>query len=189
MAKAVFNTRICRPHISTVRMWECAPIKMLLAELCHRYEKELNNIEVFLGFCVNNILYWKHKPGELNVQNMDISWIVLFNDTLNTFYLQLYGIGHIVKDHSDSERGNLLSPHGLLFLINSKDSFICTIPQTTYHGLCYTSHGALARMRNSSMGPPPWRIDPTTFRTMNEHSYYGATSRSMYIMDKQNKYL
>ena len=23
----------------------------------------------------------------------------------------------------------------------------------TYHGLCYTSHGALARTRNSSMGP------------------------------------
>ena len=29
---------------------------------------------------------------------------VLFNDTLNTFYLQLYGVGHMVKDHSDSER-------------------------------------------------------------------------------------
>ena len=24
----------------------------------------------------------------------------------------------------------------------------------TYHGLCYTSHGALAGTRNSSMGPP-----------------------------------
>ena len=31
---------------------------------------------------------------------------VLFNDTLNTFYLWLYGVGHMVKDHSDSERGN-----------------------------------------------------------------------------------
>ena len=29
---------------------------------------------------------------------------VLFNHTLNTFYLWLYGVGHIVKDHSDSER-------------------------------------------------------------------------------------
>ena len=29
---------------------------------------------------------------------------VLFNDTLNTFYLWLYGVGHMVKDHSDSER-------------------------------------------------------------------------------------
>ena len=32
---------------------------------------------------------------------------------------------------------------------------------STYHGLCYTSRGALVGMRNSSMGPP-WRIDPTT---------------------------
>ena len=55
---------------------------------------------------------------------------VLFNDALNTFYLWLYGVGHTVDDHSDSERGNLLLPHGLLFLINSKGSFICTIPQT-----------------------------------------------------------
>ena len=53
----------------------------------------------------------------------------LFNDALNTFYLRLYGIRHMVKDHSDSERGNPLPPHGLLFPI-SKGSFICTIPQT-----------------------------------------------------------
>ena len=54
---------------------------------------------------------------------------VLFNDTLNTFYLRLYGVRHMVKDHSDSEKGNPLPPHRLLFLINSKGSFICTIPQ------------------------------------------------------------
>ena len=29
---------------------------------------------------------------------------VLFNDTLNTFYLWLYGVRHMVKDHSDRER-------------------------------------------------------------------------------------
>ena len=55
---------------------------------------------------------------------------VLFNDTLNTFYLRLYGVEHMVKDHSDSERGNPLPPYGLLFPINSKGSFICIIPQT-----------------------------------------------------------
>ena len=32
---------------------------------------------------------------------------VLFNDTLNTFYLLLYGVGHMVKDHSDSKRKKL----------------------------------------------------------------------------------
>ena len=55
---------------------------------------------------------------------------VLFNDTLNTFYLWLYGVRHMVKEHSDNEKGNPLLPHRLLFLINSKGSFICTIPQT-----------------------------------------------------------
>ena len=55
---------------------------------------------------------------------------VLFNDALNTFYLQLYGIRHMVKDHSDSEKGNPMPPHRLLLSINSKGSFICTIPQT-----------------------------------------------------------
>ena len=48
---------------------------------------------------------------------------VLFNDTLNTFIVWLYGIRHMVKDHSDSERGNPLLPHGLLVSINSKGSF------------------------------------------------------------------
>ena len=50
---------------------------------------------------------------------------ILFNDTLNTFYLRLYGMRHMVKDHSDSEKGNPLPPHRLLLLINSKGSFIC----------------------------------------------------------------
>ena len=49
---------------------------------------------------------------------------ILFN-ALNTFYLWLYGVNHMVKDHSDSERGNQL----LLFPINSKGSFISIIPQ------------------------------------------------------------
>ena len=62
------------------------------------------------------------------------------------FIYVLYGVRHVVKDHSDSERGNPLLPHGLLFPISSKDS--------TYHDLCYTSRGALAGTRNSSMGSP-----------------------------------
>ena len=51
------------------------------------------------------------------------------------FYLTTHSthfiyVRHMVKDHSDSERGNPLPPHGLLFPISSKGSFICTIPQT-----------------------------------------------------------
>ena len=63
----------------------------------------------------------------------------------------------MVKDHSDSERGNPLPPHGLLFQINSKGSFLYAPSHrqdSTYHSLCYTSRGALAGTRNRSMGPP-----------------------------------
>ena len=45
----------------------------------------------------------------------------LFNDALNTFYLRLYDVGYMIKDHSDSEKGNPLQPHGLLFQISSKE--------------------------------------------------------------------
>ena len=53
---------------------------------------------------------------------------ILFNDALDTFNLRLYDVGHMVKDHFDSERGNPMPPHGLLFPISSKGSFICIIP-------------------------------------------------------------
>ena len=36
--------------------------------------------------------------------------------THNTFYLRLYGVGHMVKHHSDSERGNPLPPHATAFV-------------------------------------------------------------------------
>ena len=78
----------------------------------------------------------------------------IFNDALNTFSLRLYGVRHILKDHSDSERGFPLPPHELLFPISSKGSFIYMIQDTTYHGLCYTSRGTLTGTINSSMGPP-----------------------------------
>ena len=54
---------------------------------------------------------------------------ILFNDALNTFYLRLCGVGHVVNDHSDNEEGNWLSPQGLLFPISGKGSFLPTIPQ------------------------------------------------------------
>ena len=70
-----------------------------------------------IAVVLNTYTYWKEGN-------------VLFNNALNTFHLQLYCVRHIVKDHSNSVRRNPLPPHGLLFPINSKGSFICTIPQT-----------------------------------------------------------
>ena len=58
----------------------------------------------------------------------------------------------------------------------------------TYHSLCYTSRRALAGTKYSSMGST-WRIDPTTYRTMSEHSYHRATSRSPYKLDATHKQL
>ena len=62
----------------------------------------------------------------------------------------------MVKDHSDCERGNPLLPHRLLFPISSKVFLYASSHRqdNTYHILCYTSRGALAGTRNSSMGPP-----------------------------------
>ena len=70
------------------------------------------------------------------VKPEDLIWFqrkegtVLFNDGPNFVYLRLYGVRHMVKKHSDSERGNPLPPHGLLFPNSSKGYFICIIPHT-----------------------------------------------------------
>ena len=55
----------------------------------------------------------------------------LFNDALNTFYLRLYGVRHMVKDHLDSEKGNPLPPHVLLFPMNNMHRLIERITHTT----------------------------------------------------------
>ena len=61
------------------------------------------------------------------------------------FYLRLYGVGHMVKNHSDSERGNPLPPHRLLLLIKRVLLYAPSHRQDrTYQGLCFTSRGALA---------------------------------------------
>ena len=49
-----------------------------------------------------------------------------------------------------------------------------------YHGLCYTSRGALAVARNSSMGRPR-RIDPMTYHTVSECSYHEGTFHSLSV--------
>ena len=49
--------------------------------------------------------------------------------TLSTHVIYGYTVSDIWKRTTQIARGNLL-PHGLLFPIRSKGSFICTIPQT-----------------------------------------------------------
>ena len=66
---------------------------------------------------VGQIICWKYERERERERN------VLFNDALSTLYLRLYGVRHMVKDHSDSEKGNPLPPHRLLLSISSKGSF------------------------------------------------------------------
>ena len=67
------------------------------------------------------------------------------------FYLRLYGVRHMVKDHSDSETrcrhigySFRLTARVLLYAPSHRQD-------NTYQCLCYTSRGALAGTRNSSM--------------------------------------
>ena len=65
--------------------------------------------------------------------------------THSTHFIYSYMASDMVKDHSDSERGNPLPPHGLLFSLYAPSHR----QDSTYHSLCYTSRRALDGTRNS----------------------------------------
>ena len=71
---------------------------------------------------------------------------VLFNDALNTFYLRLYGVKHMIVRNETRCRyigySFLLTARVLLYAPPHRQ-------ECTYHGLCYTSRGALVGTRNS----------------------------------------
>ena len=109
---------------------------------------------------------------------------VLFNDALNTFYLWLYGIGYMVKEREREMFYLTTHSTHFIYGYMASDIWLRTIlivrketrcrhigysyrltarvllyapshrQNNTYHSLCYTSRGALAGTRNSSMGPP-----------------------------------
>ena len=67
------------------------------------------------------------------------------------FYLTTYSThftdGYIVSDYFDNERGNLLPPHmSYSFRLAVRDLLYAPSHRqdSTYHGFCYTSFGALA---------------------------------------------
>ena len=64
---------------------------------------------------------------------------ILFNDALNTFYSQLYGVKHMVKDHSDSERGHPLLPHTMAFVASVMELFLfpASAPRLVYQRPMY----------------------------------------------------
>ena len=132
---------------------------------------------------------------------------VLFNDALNTFYLRLCGRKEMFY----------LTTHSTHFIYGYMASDIClrTIlivrketrcrhmgysarvllyapshrQENTYHGLCYTSRGALAGTRNSSMGK---RKDMFYLTTHSTHFIYGYMAsdiwlRSILIVRKETR--
>ena len=109
---------------------------------------------------------------------------VLFNDALNTFYLRLYGIGHMVKDHGDSHLRNPLSPlHYLTFRLAALYLLYALSHRqdSIYHGLCYTSRGALTGTRNSSMG--------LTTRDQSDHPSHHERTFYHYKSERQMLYM
>ena len=80
--------------------------------------------------------------------------------THSTFYLRL----HSVREETRCRRYT-----GYSFRLARVHLYYHLIQECIYHGPCYTSRGALAVTRNSSMGPL-WGIDITSHRTMSERS-------------------
>ena len=77
---------------------------------------------------------------------------VLFNKILNTFYLRLYSVKPMEKDHWDSERGNPLPPlHELLSSLSSKIYFIHYPTGRLVHTMAFATQ--VAGTWNGTMGP------------------------------------
>ena len=95
-----------------------------------------NHHEIFLNSDTRFILYVlsSQRILECLLQTVVDTWLEweIFQYPL-IFYIQLYGFKHMVKHHSDSERGNPLPPLGLLFPISRKVFFICIIPDRITH--------------------------------------------------------
>ena len=108
------------------------------------------HINGYIG--VENI-FLKYSSGSLTEGRKEMFYLTTHS---THFIIRLYGVGHMAKDHLDSERGNPLPPHGLLFPITARVNLYAPSHRqdSTYHSLCYTSRGALAGTRNSSIGPP-----------------------------------
>ena len=80
----------------------------------------------------------------------------LFNDTLNTFYPRLYGVRHMVRTILIVRKETRYRHIGYSYRLTARVLLYAPSHRQdkTYHGLCYTSRGALAGTRNNSMGSP-----------------------------------
>ena len=100
-------------------------------------------------------------------------------------WLRIYGEGpfiHIVREETCCHHYM-----GYSLSISSKGYFYAPPHRqdSTYHGLCYTSRGALAGMRNSSMGLPK-RIYLTTHHTISERFHHTISECSHHTISEHS---
>ena len=90
----------------------------------------------------------------------------LFNDTLNTFCLRLYGVGHMLKNHSENQRGNPLLPfYGIFFSMSNNCSFICTMTFVALAGgIDPTTHCTMSGRSATELHlAPTWHSTTSTY--------------------------
>ena len=139
-------------------------------------------------YTINSCIHWlitninRRGPIEVSSINMYLKGIFFLSYLTmhSTHFTACYTVSNMWLRTTQIMRGNpLLSPKGYFFQLAAIELLDAPFQRqdSTYHSLCYTSHGALAGTRNSSMGPP-LRIDLTIHCTLSECSYHGAKSRS-----------
>ena len=121
LGRTFSNTIICSDRITKIWFLLDSTFGLVLVTL--------SLVTCVFSYC-NLLLSIHHHHHVVSYSVITKEENVLLNDALNTFYLRLYGVRHMVKNHSDRERGNPLLPHRLLFSISNKGYFICIIPQT-----------------------------------------------------------
>ena len=88
---------------------------------------------------------------------------ILFSNAISRFYIRLYAVGHMVKDHSDGYRKPpATTTWATLLRLAARELFI-------HHPIDRRAHTTTFGTRNISM-VPPWGINPTTHCTMSGHS-------------------
>ena len=112
----------------------CVVIETLQHFWCYLLDSVADNIITSRWFAIDII---NRGGGGCDSQRLNLSpgYLLYVRRRKEMFYLTTnskHGVRHImVKDHSGSEREETRCRHmGYLFLIRSKVSFICIIPQT-----------------------------------------------------------
>ena len=96
--------------------------KYFFIELCSIFIYKVTVAQVIL---YGKVLMFKNNKNN-KTRRKEMFYLMMHS---NTFYLWLYGVRHMVQDHSVREE-TCCCHMGYLFPVSSKGSFICNNPQT-----------------------------------------------------------